>query len=197
MEKTDARKRYTQMVLKQSLLKLLKEKPINKITVKEVCELAQLNRATFYAHYSDCFALRESIENELISAFEQSLRYANSFDVTALIEAIYELIDRNEEACRVLIFANTSSTVLKRMISLAEENSIAYWRKKLPKAGEAELEMMYTHLSNGLMHVVVEGYDSYSKEEIVRFISRVVKVSLSLLKSPAETFAQLKAKPEK
>ena len=52
MEKKDARKRYTQMVLKQSLLKLLKEKPVNKITVKEVCELAQLNRATFYAHYS-------------------------------------------------------------------------------------------------------------------------------------------------
>ena len=60
MEKMDARKRYTQMVLKQSFLKLLKEKPVNKITVKEVCELAELNRATFYAHYSDCFALIES-----------------------------------------------------------------------------------------------------------------------------------------
>ena len=65
MEKMDARKRYTQMVLKQSFLKLLKEKPVNRITVKEVCALAQLNRATFYAHYSDCFALMESIENEL------------------------------------------------------------------------------------------------------------------------------------
>ena len=54
MEKMDARKRYTQMVLKQSFLKLLKEKPVNRITVKEVCALAQLNRATFYAHYSDC-----------------------------------------------------------------------------------------------------------------------------------------------
>jgi len=59
MEKMDARKRYTQMVLKQSFLKLLKEKPVNRITVKEVCALAQLNRATFYAHYSDCFALME------------------------------------------------------------------------------------------------------------------------------------------
>lgn len=34
MEKMDARKRYTQMMLKQSFLKLLKEKPVNKITVK-------------------------------------------------------------------------------------------------------------------------------------------------------------------
>ena len=36
MEKLDARKRYTQMVLKQSLLELLKEKPVSRITVKEV-----------------------------------------------------------------------------------------------------------------------------------------------------------------
>ena len=56
-------------------------------------------------------------------------------------------------------------------------------------AGDAELEMMYTHLSNGLMHVVVEGYDQYSKKEIIRFVSRVVKISLSLLKKPAESFS--------
>ena len=49
---------------------------------------------------------------------------------------------------------------------------------------ETELEMMYTHLSNGLMHVVVEGYDKYSKEEMIRFVSRVVKASLSLFQSP-------------
>lgn len=188
MEKIDARKRYTQMVLKQSFLKLLKEKPVNKITVKEVCGLAQLNRATFYAHYSDCFALLENIENELIIAFEQSLRYVNSFDVTALIEAIYDMINQNQEACRVLILGNTSSTVLKRMIELAKKNSIDYWRRELPMASETELEMMYTHLSNGLMHVVVEGYDKYDKEIIIRFVSRVVKGSLSLFRKSAETF---------
>ena len=185
MEKLDARKRYTQMVLKQSFLELLKEKPVSRITVKEVCALAQLNRATFYAHYSDCLALMESIENELIAAFEKSLRYVNSFDVTALIEAIYDMVDQNQEACRVLILGNTSSTVLMRMIALAKEDSIAYWRKALPKASETELEMMYTHLSNGLMHVVVEGSDKYSKEEMIHFVSRVVKVSLSLLREPA------------
>ena len=66
MEKMDARKRYTQMVLKQSFLKLLKEKPVNRITVKEVCALAQLNRATFYAHYSKvitCFCCKTDKSN--------------------------------------------------------------------------------------------------------------------------------------
>ena len=55
-------------------------------------------------------------------------------------------------------------------------------------ARETELEMMYTHLSNGLMHVVVEGYDKYDKEIIIRFVSRVVKGSLSLFRKSAETF---------
>ena len=174
MEKLDARKRYTQMILKQSFLKLLKEKPVNKITVKELCELSQINRATFYTHYSDCFALLESIEDELIDEFEKSLRYVNSFDVTALIEALYDMVDQNQEACRTLVLGNTSSTVIAKMI--------AYWHRELPKASETELEMMYTHLSNGLMHVIVEGYDKYSKEEMIRFVSQVVKVSLLLFR---------------
>lgn len=61
MKKNDARVRYTKLVLKNALLKLMQTKPINKITVKEVCELAGLNRATFYAHYGNCFDLLESI----------------------------------------------------------------------------------------------------------------------------------------
>ena len=109
--------------------------------------------------------------------------------MTALIEAIYDMVDRNQAACRVLILGNTSSTVLMRMIALAKEDSIAYWRKELPNASETDLEMMYTHLSNGLMHIVVEGYDKYSKDEIIRFVSRVVKASLSLFRSPQRPLA--------
>ena len=182
MEKLDARKRYTQMALKLSFLTLLKEKPVNRITVKEVCERAQLNRATFYAHYSDCFSLMESIENELIDAFAKSLRYVNSFDATALIEAIYDMVEQNQAACRVLVLGNTGSTVIMKMIALAKNDSIAYWRRELPRAKDAELEMMYTHLSNGLMHVVVEGYDKYTKEDMIQFVGRVVKASLSLFR---------------
>jgi len=48
--KTDARTRYTLKVIEKSLITLLKEKPMNKITVKELCELAEINRATFYTH---------------------------------------------------------------------------------------------------------------------------------------------------
>ena len=109
--------------------------------------------------------------------------------MTALIEAIYDMVDQNQTACRVLILENTNSTVLMRMIALAKEDIIAYWRKELPNASETDLEMMYTRPPNELMHVVVESYDKYSTDEIIRFVSRVVKASLSLFRSPQRPLA--------
>lgn len=180
MKKTDARVRYTKRVLKESFLKLLNEKPINKITVKAVCELAELNRATFYSHYHDCFDLLEKIEQELIDAFEKSLKLINSFDVSALIEAIYMMIEQHKEACRVLIFNRASSSLLSRMINLAHSSSITYWKRQLHNATDTDLEMLYIHLSNGLMNVVVSGYDKYRREDVIRFVNEIVKKSLSL-----------------
>lgn len=180
MKKSDARVRYTQRVIKEAFLSLLREKPVNKITVKEVCELAELNRATFYSHYSDCFALMESIEQELLEAFGQSLRLIDGFDVSALIAALYAMVEQHGDACRVLIFGGASPSVLGQMIDLAKDASITAWRQQLRHATDAELEMLYTHLSNGLMNVVVGGYDKYSRDEVISFVNRIVKSSLSL-----------------
>ena len=63
--RTDARVRYTKMVIKNSFAKLLAEKPLAKVTVKEICELSEINRATFYKYYCDPFDLLDKIEHEL------------------------------------------------------------------------------------------------------------------------------------
>ena len=178
MRKTDARVRYTQKVLKDSFLCLLEKKPVNKITVKEVCELAGLNRATFYAHYTDCFALLDSIENDILGGFEDSLKYISSLDVTSLMGAIYEMIERNDNACRVLVFHGGDRKILTRMTELAREKSMDYWRGELTHATEGELDMLYIHLSNGLLHVVIDGYGKYSRSELSSFINRIVVSTL-------------------
>ena len=182
MKKSDARVRYTRRVIKESFLSLLREKPVNRITVKEVCQLAELNRATFYAHYSDCFALLESIEQELLDAFRESLQLIDGFDVSALISALYAMVEQHGDACRVLIFGGASPSLPGRMIDLARPSSIASWKRQLRNASDAELEMLYTHLSNGLMNVVVGGYNKYNREEVISFVNRIVRSSLSLFR---------------
>ncbi len=64
--KVDRRVKYTKLILSESLKELLIEKPIEKITVKEICEKADVNRGTFYSHYSDQYDLYNDVVEEII-----------------------------------------------------------------------------------------------------------------------------------
>ena len=61
----DYRVRVTQKLIREAFTGLLKQKPIQSISIKELCELAGINRGTFYAHYRDIYDLREKIEDEM------------------------------------------------------------------------------------------------------------------------------------
>ena len=52
------------MVIRESLFTLLRERPLKAITVKGLCELADINRGTFYSHYADLYDLVEQLEEE-------------------------------------------------------------------------------------------------------------------------------------
>jgi AcrR family transcriptional regulator len=56
-ERLDPRIRRTRQLLQDALRRLLQEKEFDKISVQDITEAATLNRATFYAHYPDKFAL--------------------------------------------------------------------------------------------------------------------------------------------
>jgi AcrR family transcriptional regulator len=60
-ERLDPRIRRTRQLLQDALQRLLGEKEFDKITIQDVTEAATLNRATFYAHYPDKFALLEEL----------------------------------------------------------------------------------------------------------------------------------------
>lgn len=177
--KNDARVRYTQQALKNALLKILDSKPINKITVREVCEEAQLNRATFYSHYTDCYDLLGQIEDDLLRDFRESLKYLESFDLTALINGILTMIDKNIGLCKTVIFKNPHDAIIKKMIEMTHDSAIQYWRSQLRRAGDDELEMLFSCLANGLLTVVVEGYEKYDRARLVSFVNTVVKRSLA------------------
>src|SRR5271163_4532471 len=60
-EQLDPRIRRTRLLLQDALKRLLEEKEFDKISIQDITEAATLNRATFYAHYPDKFALLEQL----------------------------------------------------------------------------------------------------------------------------------------
>jgi hypothetical protein len=97
----DSRKtQYTKMVLRDSLMELLQKKPISKITIKELCEEADINRTTFYTHFLNQYDLLKKIEDEtLVLANEIINDLQNKSDrseILPFIEGTLETIAQNK-----------------------------------------------------------------------------------------------------
>ena len=65
--KEDRRIRYTRQIIKETFLKLLAKKSFTKITVTELCRIAEINRGTFYLHYYDMEDVLDDILNDMLS----------------------------------------------------------------------------------------------------------------------------------
>lgn len=62
----DRRCRKTKFAIKSALLTIMKDKPISKISISELTTLADVNRKTFYNHYSDLDSVLRDLENEFL-----------------------------------------------------------------------------------------------------------------------------------
>ena len=64
----DIRIEKTEKAIRNAFLELRAAKPLEKITVRELCSLACINKSTFYSHYEDIYALSQTLESETITA---------------------------------------------------------------------------------------------------------------------------------
>ena len=67
----DIRMEKTENAIKNAFMELRSKKPLEKITVKELCALACINKSTFYAHYEDIYALSDTLETETVARSEE------------------------------------------------------------------------------------------------------------------------------
>lgn len=109
--KSDRRIVYTKNVIKESLLLLLESNSLKKITVKQVCLEAEINRGTFYRHYADIIDLYIEIESEFINQI--AIDVTNDSSLNILLNLVYkhqgfyrEFFDNHLESHRIKSLLN-------------------------------------------------------------------------------------------
>ncbi len=130
--KTDARVRYTRKMIQEAFLDILKDKPVSKITVTEICDKAAINRGTFYKHYQDSYDLLEKIELEGLQEFDKMLASIQATGAHAAVVAILNALQNN---CQLIQALNTPIEKQQFIQQLAKccLNYMGHWLEPLPQ----------------------------------------------------------------
>ena len=87
----DIRIEKTEKAIRNAFFVLRSKKPLEKITVKELCQTACINKSTFYSHYSDIYALSEALEVETVRSILESLSKEQGYFIHNLKQFTTEL----------------------------------------------------------------------------------------------------------
>lgn len=178
MNPADNRVRITKMMIRNALLQLLKEKTLQTITVRELCQVADINRGTFYTHYRDLYDLMEQIENELTEEFQQMMKpllHENaSVSLIDMITGIFSLIQTNADLCLITLGPNGDKNFLYRLVAIGKQACIASYLSSDTNLDPEAVDYFYTFISAGCI-AILEQWLKEGMQMPVAELARMVK----------------------
>lgn len=148
MNHFDARVRYTRMIIDQCFLELLTKKHFSRITVTELCTMAQINRATFYKHYQDVPQLLETMCDQILQQIHQLIQeHAQHTD--KLTMPILRYICDHAQTLKILGSSNADPELMAKIYRSCFDITYPDICERLPDAKEEERQMLYSFLSSG------------------------------------------------
>lgn len=176
--KSDRRVKYTKMILKKSITELLTEKPIEKITVKEICERADVNRGTFYSHYSDQFDLYNSIIGELIEGVFERLGdflYSGRQDLLKSVALVYEYIKENSILVGVLLQSNTGYSLDTQLCEIIEKVYLKNIKNNV--SDDSIVDAAYSFMASGNIGLIKYWINTGMEKSVEEMASLSVRIS--------------------
>lgn len=180
-KKEDRRVRRTKKLLTQALTRLLQQKQVSEITVKELTDLADMNRGTFYLYYKDIFDMIEKIEDELFENLNGIIALQENANVSEqakpILRDLFAFIDDHQEMCRVLLSPNGDMNFLHRLNGVMREKCLQLYQTTELKAPEDEFDYHYSFIVFGCAGIIrswVNRGCPESAEEMAELTSRMI-----------------------
>ncbi len=121
-QKLDRRIEMTKRLLKKSLIELLKTENIQKISIRTLCQNADVNRSTFYKHYTSQYDLLIDIEDDLFAEIEDILSTIPStdkdIDKDFQLSRVLTYMKDNLDLCRILMVYNIDPEFHSKLMAL-------------------------------------------------------------------------------
>lgn len=176
---TDKRVVRTRSSIKIAFMQLLIEKELPKITVSDITAKAQINRSTFYLHYSDVNSVMQDIEREIDTKIVDCIE---CFDVTNIYESTKSLftnltkrLNENSILRQYILYSTSSDAIVGRLkeifISATKSAIISVY----PQFSTEEIDYPLTFAASGIIDCYVKwahsDNNSMSLEQLINVIS--------------------------
>ncbi len=167
-ELLDRRVRKTRRILRECLTRLLKEKKIQDITVRELADMADINRGTFYLHYKDVFDLLEQIEQELTEKLEDILDHHSVEELLSrpslLFSDLYPTVQENADIITILIGENGDLNFVNRIKAILRDRCLQKWLTSNYSCSTDLLEAYSAFIISGCVGIVQYWLETGMKE---------------------------------
>ena len=148
--KQERRYRRTEALILNGLTTLLQQKSIKEITVRELADLVDINRSTFYLHYTDIYDLLEKTEQRLL---QQLLDTPKNF--FAFLEQAFTILSENAQLCSALIGPNGDIAFLRNIEKMIREKGVQTLRSFAPRElREQDLQYAISFALAGCMGLI-------------------------------------------
>ncbi len=177
MKNIDTRVQYTKNALKTALLSIMKTKPISKITIKELCDEAGLNRGTFYLHYMEPNDVLREIEDEFMrDHLNLFAPYIETQHDTIRLSDLFTCMIQNKELCLILMGHNGAPQFMERIKNAIWPTLLADWQQEFPEYTIQDLELVHEFTFPGATQMLLRWMRDdagLSAEQIARRLDRL------------------------
>lgn len=174
----DARVRYTKAAVIRCFTELLGKMPVSKVTVTEICQMAQINRATFYKHYLDVYDLLDKIEEQFVEELKEIL--LGEANVTAKDALTYIMVKfkAEEEVYKAVCSENGDPDFPRKLFKVCYELLSVQntgLPENMPGCSKEWTYRFIAHGCSGVLNVWIEGGMKEPIHEVSGFLEQIIK----------------------
>ena len=151
-KKEDRRTAMTRRMLKEALTEMLREMDIYHISIRELCQRADVNRTTFYKYYGSQFDLLGDMEKDILDLLSKAIK-EHAANPVMIIKTVCEYLEDHLEFGRLIINNNVDPLFPQKLFSLAAVREAAL-TKYAGRQDEAVLEYLFNYLAYGAYRVI-------------------------------------------
>lgn len=184
-KKCDRRVVKTKRAIRNAFIKLLGEKDLNEISIKNIADEADVDRKTLYNYYGNIYEIREELENELVGLLDQAIQEIdlkkNINNPQHIFEILTDLINSNFELYSYLMKMNAKSHIIRKIYEVLKSRLRTVIEENELFAEPENLDLCVDFITSGMISVYQNWFNSDQRrpiDEVSKEVGRMVLFGL-------------------